>query len=313
MILSTSPARGRHTGPRTARAIPRFSLYGEAAKPGEELLHIEELQTRSQLYQWEIEPHLHQGLFQIVWLQKGLAQVALDEWRGSVQGPAAVVVPPSVVHGFRFAANSDGRVLTLSARLLMEGEFQTVGEAFRALFAAPGVLDFSAADTDAVRLAAQLAELSAEFALPGAGDGAEGPVVQWLARAIIWRLAHARQQRQRQGVSAQAHHALFTHFQALVEEHFLEHWPMERYASRLGLSTQRLNRLARREAGRSALQLVHERLLREACRRLVYIAVPATSLAIELGFEDPAYFSRFFKRHTGLSPQRWRVAQRGEA
>jgi AraC family transcriptional activator of pobA len=313
MALATPPARRDTSASRSARAIPRFSLYGEAARPGEELLHIEELQTRSQLYQWEIEPHLHQGLYQIVWLQKGLAQVTLDEWRGSVEGPAAIVVPPGVVHGFRFSSHSDGRVLTLSARLLVEGEFQTVGDAFRALFAAPGVLDFSADDSHALRLATQLADLSAEFALPGTGEGAEGPVVQWLARAIIWRLARARQLRQRQGVVAQAHHAQFTRFQALVEEHFLEHWPMERYARRLGLSTQRLNRLARREAGRSASQLVHERLVREACRRLVYIAVPATSLAFELGFEDPAYFSRFFKRHTGLSPQRWRVAQRREA
>ncbi|MBU4518401.1 MAG: helix-turn-helix domain-containing protein, partial [Gammaproteobacteria bacterium] len=96
----------------------------------------------------------------------------------------------------------------------------------------------------------------------------------------------------------------------LVEQHFLEHWPLERYASRLGLSTQRLNRLARAGSGRSALELVHERLTREACRRLVYIAAPAASLALELGFEDPAYFSRFFKRRTGLSPQRWREAQR---
>jgi AraC family transcriptional regulator, transcriptional activator of pobA len=97
-------------------------------------------------------------------------------------------------------------------------------------------------------------------------------------------------------------------FVHLVEQHFLDHWPMERYAARLGLSTQRLNRLVRQHARRSALQLVHERLLREACRRLIYVAVPATRLAFELGFDDPAYFSRFFKRHTGLSPQRWRQA-----
>jgi AraC family transcriptional activator of pobA len=58
---------------------------------------------------------------------------------------------------------------------------------------------------------------------------------------------------------------------------------------------------------------VHERLTREACRRLLYVAAPANSLALELGFEDPAYFSRFFRRQTGLSPQKWRAAQRVES
>lgn len=291
--------------------IPSFALYGEAAAPGQELLHIEAVASRSRLYRWEISPHVHQGLYQVLWLQRGVAEVVLDEWVQRVQGPAAIVVPPAVVHGFRFAPDTEGLVLTLSARFLVEGEFQSVGESFRALFATPGVLDFSRDAAPAERLFALLRELAAEFAQPGAGDT---PVPGWLARAVIWRLAQARAQGgQAAGARAHRHQALFTRFLLLVEQHFLEHWPLERYASRLGLSTQRLNRLTRAEAGRSALELVHERLTREACRRLVYIAAPAASLAGELGFEDPAYFSRFFKRRTGLSPQRWREAHRTAA
>lgn len=291
--------------------IPSFALYGEAAAPGQELLHIEAVASRSRLYRWEISPHVHQGLYQVLWLQRGVAEVVLDEWVQRVQGPAAIVVPPAVVHGFRFAPDTEGLVLTLSARFLVEGEFQSVGESFRALFATPGVLDFSQDAAPADRLFALLRELAAEFAQPGSGDT---PVPGWLARAVIWRLAQARAQGgQAAGARAHRHQALFTRFLLLVEQHFLEHWPLERYASRLGLSTQRLNRLTRAEAGRSALELVHERLTREACRRLVYIAAPAASLAGELGFEDPAYFSRFFKRRTGLSPQRWREAHRTAA
>ncbi|WP_234263464.1 helix-turn-helix domain-containing protein [Hydrogenophaga sp. NFH-34] len=290
---------------RPVAAIPRFALYGEAARPGEELLHIEEVQSRSRLYHWEIDAHVHQGLYQILWIGAGEAEVMLDEWRARVQGPAAIVVPPGVVHGFRFEPETQGRVLTLSARFLVEGEFEGIGAAFRSLFMAPGVLHFSEDDGEAQRLNVQLAELSAEFALPGAADA---PVLRWLARAVVWRLARASDQGQREGGESRAHRALFTRFLLLVEQHFLAHWPMERYASRLGLSTQRLNRLVRGERGCTALELVHERLTREACRRLIYVAAPAASLALELGFEDPAYFSRFFRRRTGASPQQWRRA-----
>lgn len=73
-----------------------------------------------------------------------------------------------------------------------------------------------------------------------------------------------------------------------------------------------MNRLVRDQRGVSALELVHERLTREACRRLIYIAAPAARLAAELGFEDPAYFSRFFKRRMGVSPQSYRAAHGGE-
>jgi AraC family transcriptional regulator, transcriptional activator of pobA len=303
-----SAQRGRARGRAgRAAAIPTFALYGEPSQPGQELLHIEEVQSRSRLYHWEIDPHVHQGLYQVLWVQSGRAEVWLDEQHEATEGPAAIVVPPGVVHGFRFAPDTDGLVLTLSARFLVEGDFQSVGDAFRSLFFAPGVLRFDASSAAAIRLDAVLRELGAEFATPGS---AQSPVAGWLARAVVWRLAQARALG-RDSQASHPHQALFTRFLLLVEEKFLAHWPLERYASRLGLSTARLNRIVREQSGRSALELVHERLTREACRRLVYIAAPAASLAAELGFDDPAYFSRFFKRRTGLSPHRWRTAHRG--
>lgn len=296
---------GLRNGPK---GVPSFALYGEAPEPGGEMLHIEAVESRSRLYRWEIEPHVHHGLYQVLWLNQGAAKLVLDEWGGEVQGPAAIVVPPRVVHGFRFAPATEGLVLTLSARFLVEGDFQAVGEAFRALFSGPGVLRLDQDPASAERLNALFRELAIEFSLPASGDA---PVVGWLARSVVWRLAQARAQGQLAPTErAHRHQALFTRFQLLVEQHFLEHWAIEKYASRLGLSTARLNRLVQAEGARSALDLVHDRLTREACRRLIYVAAPAANLSVELGFDDPAYFSRFFKRRTGMSPHKYRQAHR---
>jgi AraC family transcriptional activator of pobA len=290
--------------------IPTFALYGETAGADKDMLHVEDVQSRSQQHQWEIVPHVHHGLFQVLWLQQGSAEVLLDEHRRTVAALAALVVPPGVVHGFRFDPGTDGKVLTLSAQFLLEGEFQSVGEAFQALFLRPAVLTFDL-DADAgARLSALFQALLVEFTLP---DSANSPVPVWLTRALVWHLSKASAMgQQMQSPRAYQHQALFTRFLLLVEQHFLEHWPLDRYASRLGLSTPRLNRLVRAERGVSALELVHERLTREACRRLIYVAAPAARLAAELGFDDPAYFSRFFKRHTGHSPQSYRAAHGGK-
>ncbi len=288
-------------------AIPSFALYGEAVSPQQEQLHIEKVEARSRLYQWEIVPHIHHGLYQVLWVHRGAAEVVLDGRQQQASGPAAIVIPPGVVHGFRFAPDTDGLVLTFSAHFLVEGEFQGVGEAFRHLFFGPDVLVFAPDAMEAQRLDGLLRELMAEFLLPASADS---PVTGWLARAVVWRLAHAHpQNRLLESAKAHRHHALFTRFMLLVEEHFLAHWSIDQYASRLGLSTARLNRLTRSQSSRSALEIVHERLTREACRRLTYIAAPAASLASELGFSDPAYFSRFFKKRTGLSPHQWRNQQ----
>lgn len=307
---STSPVLPTRlrTRPYAARAVPRFALYGEAQGVAPDLLHVEDVQSRSSQYQWEIAPHLHQGLYQVLWVQSGTVSLVLDEQRHALAGPVAIVVPPAVVHGFQFAPGTDGWVLTLSARFLSEGDFQATGATFEALFSAARVLDVRDQPAHAQRLGSLMRELAAEFALAGAQPP---PTTAWLARALLWRLAQVQDALAppAQGSSAVRRQALFTRFLALVEENFLAHWTVARYAQRLGLSTARLNRLVRTSSGRTAQALVHERLTREACRRLLYVAAPASSLALELGFDDPAYFSRFFRRQTGLSPQVWRVAQ----
>jgi AraC family transcriptional activator of pobA len=190
------------------------------------------------------------------------------------------------------------------ARFLVESDFAASAEAVRAVFVAPRILHFVPRDAHAVRIGALLAELATEFATP---ESAEAPVTTWLARAVLWRLGQACAAEQPDAASKAARHqALFTRFLLLVEAHFLEHWPVAAYASRLGMTPARLNRLTRAETGKTALELIHTRLTREACRRLIYVAAPVARLAQELGFEDPAYFCRFFKRATGSTPQRYR-------
>ncbi len=297
--------RASKTAP-TRRLIPSFALYGEAAALGAEVLHVEEIQSRSKLYHWEIDAHVHQGLHQILWLASGPAGVSLDGERAELQGPAAVVIPPGVVHAFRFAPETDGYVLTLGARRLVEGDNSAVGDALQRLFGAPRLHKFDATDPALQRVQALFDQLAAEFRMP---DTSGSPVLPWLARAIVWRLAQLASREAQQldtAKSARRQLDVFTRFTVLLEAHYLEHWPVSRYASRLGLTPERLNRLTRAQAGRSALELLHDRVAREACRRLVYIAAPISKLAFELGFDDPAYFCRFFKRRIGASPSAYR-------
>lgn len=298
----------RSARPRPAATeVPAFALYGEQGAPGLDMLHVESIASRSQRYRWEIDAHLHHGLYQLLWLRSGRVLASLDAQRHDADGPLLVAIPPGVVHAFRFAPGSQGWVLTLSARSFVEGDAQDAGPALRTLFAEPRVWPFASAEAagaaDVPRLDALFTLLADEFAAP---RPATSPVPLWLARVLVWRLAELAVQHTPAAPQRREHQALFTRFVELVEQHHAAHWPISRYADRLGLSPERLNRLVRAEAGRSALDLVHERLAREACRRLVYVAAPLSRLAFELGFEDPAYFCRFFKRRLGCSPRDYR-------
>ena len=77
----------------TRFGLPLFGLYGEPVVPGQELLHIEEVRSRSRLYQWEIEPHVHRGLYQVLWVRRGEVDAVVDDWRGHHLSP-----PPRGYH-----------------------------------------------------------------------------------------------------------------------------------------------------------------------------------------------------------------------
>jgi AraC family transcriptional activator of pobA len=95
----------------------------------------------------------------------------------------------------------------------------------------------------------------------------------------------------------------------LVETHYQKHWPVKRYARQLALSESSLNRICRNLTGGTAFDIVQQRLALEARRRLVYVAGSVAAIAAELGFKDTAYFCRFFRRHTGVSPSEFRRHQ----
>lgn len=302
-MTAASPSPRRPARSRSS-ALPAFALYGEAGAPSAPLLHVESIHSRSRLYDWEIDAHVHQGLHQVLWLREGTVEASLDESRITGEGPMALVIPPGVAHAFRFSRNCDGYVFTVNATLLAEGDAVGVGDALQTLFAAPRALAPAADAPELPRLQALFDALYAEHE----ASSDDGPVPRWLARALVWRLAQLGRrdgQPPRRGAAA-GQPSLYTRWVVLMESHYREHWPVSRYAERLGLSTERLNRMVRAETGLNAQALLHARLAREACRRLVHVAAPVSRLAFELGFEDPAYFCRFFKRQTGLSPTDYR-------
>lgn len=284
---------------RRRTRLPAFALYGETGRTAP-TLHVESIESRSRLYDWEIESHVHHGLHQIVWLRSGPVLALLDESRSEAEGPLAIVIPPAVAHAFRFSPRTDGLVLTLDVRHVLEGgDDGALGAALDRLFAAPRVLPVP------VHEAERLHQLFHSLYLESRNDDAS-PVPAWLARSVVWRLAQLAR-RDADGPPREAgRDALYTRWVVLMESHYHEHWPVTHYAERLGLSTERLNRLVRAETGRNAQALLHERLLREACRRLVHVVAPVSRIGFELGFEDPAYFCRFFKRHAGVGPKAYR-------
>lgn len=92
----------------------------------------------------------------------------------------------------------------------------------------------------------------------------------------------------------------------LLEKHFRQEHQAGFYAGEFALTPKRLNEISRINTGKTVTELLHERLMLEAKRNLAFSTVSVKEICYDLGFEDPAYFSRFFKHHTGVTPQDFR-------
>lgn len=96
-------------------------------------------------------------------------------------------------------------------------------------------------------------------------------------------------------------------FNSLVEEHFKSRKTVGEYADLMHKSPKTVANIFSKISMQSPLQVIHERIAIEAKRLLIYTQSPIKSIGYELGYEDYAQFSKFFKKMTGIYPQEFRA------
>lgn len=288
------------TRPAPAGSIPVFQLYGENGQwLAPDLVHCESIAARSRLHNWEIRPHRHHGLFQLLWLERGEAVCQLDEERAELAGGAVLLVPQHCIHGFQFSTDARGLVITVAYAWLGSLGGGIAEEV--AKLSAPRHLRLGEAE---VPLDSVLRCLQQEF--EGSGRYREAMLASLLSCALGWLLRHTVVQSADESAALTRASQHVARFAALVDTDFAGHATLEHYAQRLGIGAAHLNALCRQVTGHSALALVHARLMLEAKRMLIYTSMTIRDVSDALGFSDPAYFTRFFRHRAGLAPRDFR-------
>jgi AraC family transcriptional regulator, transcriptional activator of pobA len=288
----------------TLERIPSFFLYGEAprAADDEPTLHVEPIEFRSAPHHWKIDPHVHRTLHQVIFVLRGhgvsLAEGAMIEYCP----PALVMVPAGTVHGFDFEPGTEGFVMSMSDDLLRE--ISRRDGSISTLFDKSTTLELPGEALRATDLTSSFKMLVREFdcTLPGHSLALEGLLKVILANVL--RLS--RPSGECSDAAASRYRRIVMQFRELIESAFREGWSLADYASGLKVSQSRLRKACLSVTEQSPMQLVHARILLEAKRQLRYTSASVSEIAYALGFEDPAYFTRFFSQRTGLSPRAFR-------
>ncbi len=130
-------------------------------------------------------------------------------------------------------------------------------------------------------------------------------------KAFLLSCQRLRQkQSSRQPAPGSRAHQIVCGFRELLEQKFRDKHKVTEYAQALHLTPNHLNEVIRENTGHTAKELIQERLLREAQRHALHTDCTLQEITFHLGFRDPAHFSKFFKKNSGMTfleyRQNWR-------
>ena len=290
-------------------AIPHYYLYGDqGADVDLDLLHIEPIRDRSGPNDWRIRPHAHPDHMQVLLVSAGGGVIRMEDRALPISAPALLCIPAGIVHQIDFQAGTDGYVVTAALDCLKAA---AAGDARLTLTAGKGAVypvEGDGPDLDAVQ--ALCAELHREFIW--SAPGRRIVLVALFTRLLVVLLRLAIIGGEQASSTPDRDYDLLMRYRALLEAHFRSHRPLSAYAGDLAVTPARLNAACKARSGRTASDLLYDRLLTEAKRYLIYSESSVAQVAHLTGFEDPAYFNRFFTRRMGQTPGAFRKAARPE-
>lgn len=264
-------------------------------------LYSELLETRSIEFEWKIDPHSHPGLFQLFFIDEGCVELFESEEKRFLNSPCVILIPPTVLHGFDFGNHAKGRILSISEELLHQ-IFKDAGFISPMLSRLICLTDFSTPQT-LQQIKTNLTCIHEE--LFDNDTGKEIMLRAYLQELFIIFYRIWKKSTNSYTEQDPVNLGYFEKFQRLIRAVNAKD-TVKNFAAQLAITPVHLNRICNTASGKSAGQLMNERLLEESKKYLSYTSYSVAEVAYMLQFDYPNYFARFFKKHTTLTPSEYR-------
>ncbi|MBV8251423.1 MAG: helix-turn-helix domain-containing protein [Chitinophaga sp.] len=241
------------------------------------------------------KPHSHNFLL-LVLFETGSGVHSIDFINYDIRPKQLHILFPDQVHSWKLDANSKVHQLMVDSKV-----FDIIGNAFRfgfALYRKHPVFDLEQADYD---------KLLHEF-LTVRNNLDEVPVLLDLVVARMYVVILMMSQigeRVFDNLTVFLKQPILTDYLALIDKHFLEERSVSFYAAQLNITANYLNVLCKKHFFCKATDMIDERVLLET-KRLLISGHTIKDTAYKLEFSDVAYFSRYFKLKTGLTPKEFK-------
>jgi AraC family transcriptional activator of pobA len=255
------------------------------------------------------EPHRH-DYHELIWIREGSGRHSIDGAIVPVRPGTVTVIGRGQVHVFERGEDLHGAVVRFGEEGLAEPGARRGTPAW--LLAGEGGRTVVVPRSEHARLDALVDALGAELQRPPDGHSPElqrhllSTILLWIER---WHDAARIERRGADDTEVQLHRR----FARRLEEDYARHHDAGHYADALAVPPAALSRALTHVTGRATKDLILDRVMLEAARLLRFTDLTVGEVARRVGFDDPLYFSRAFKRRQDESPQAYRDRVRGRA
>ncbi len=280
--------------------ILNYGLYGDVDKTLlPDFVHCEPLETRSKKYNWIIKQHLHVDLYQVFYYEEGSGTVLSENSKIKLESPCLLVIPENTLHGFEQAPDIKGTVITLSStyleRLFNNAPSISIALGKLQLFNKTGNKELF--EKIILSLEAIRNELFDSYPQ-------REIMLQSLFTTLFTRIFRFSNLQHIQSLSEDNKSiSILKTFLKSIRRNTAPHKTISEYAREQNITPVHLNRVCQFVSQKSASEIVQEYYISEAKKYFSHTSLTISEVAYELNFEDPAYFSRYFKKKEGISPK----------
>ncbi|MDR6570379.1 MULTISPECIES: helix-turn-helix domain-containing protein [Chitinophaga] len=247
-------------------------------------------------------PHRH-SFYHLAFFTAGSGSHTIDFEKFPVKPGQLYFMVPGQVHSWFFSGEIEGYVMNVSAgffnAFLQDADYVERFPFFSGV-SAEGVVQLPKAAIPVVtaQFEGMLKEIKGEQAYS-----------QDMLRLQVLGMFIAVSRASRQGESRQElphNYVLLRNFRKLVEQHYMQLRLPKEYAALLYVTPNYLNAFCRHMLGKSAGEIIRDRVLLEAKRLLINADMSIAAIAYQLNFADNSYFTKFFKKYAGTTPEEFR-------
>ncbi len=283
------------------KKIPVYDICSISREPGssDELL-VERLSTYLKKYYAQLHfPHRH-SFYHMVLFMKGKGFHSIDFDKFSVKPYQVYCMVPGQVHSWNFEKEMEGYIINFSE------------DFFKSFLLNPSYVEqFSFFSGNSKEGVVQLPESVHKEIVKLAESLVQQRGVKHTDKErllLLQLLMLVEESISHKGIKAipQQKQLLLRNFRRLIEAHYKTMRLPNEYADLLYITSNHLNALCRDLLGKTAGEVIRDRVLLEAKRLLTNGAMSVAEIGYELNFQDNSYFNRFFKKSAGVTPEEFR-------